>query len=84
MGGNSGGASGNETGAGRTERCRFMVSVCSTCDKGRREDQRTRHNIARVHGILVLNEAEAIHQLDLSDLSSAMGRKMGLDISLGR
>lgn len=41
------------------------------------------NDIARIHRILVLDEAEAIHELDLCDLSGAMGRKVRLDISLG-
>ena len=44
----------------------------------------TRHDVARIHRVLVLNEAKAIHQLDLSDIPGAMGREMGLNISLGR
>jgi len=43
----------------------------------------TRDDISRVHRVLVLDEAEAIHQLDLGDLSRAMGRKVSLDIGLG-
>jgi len=43
-----------------------------------------RHNVARIHRILVLNEAKAIHQLDLSDIPGAMGREMSLNIGLGR
>ena len=43
----------------------------------------TRNDVARVHRVLVLDEAEAIHELDLGDLASAMGREMGLDIGLG-
>jgi hypothetical protein len=43
----------------------------------------TRDHVARVHRVLVLNEAEAIHKLDLGDLASAMGLEMGLDVGLG-
>jgi hypothetical protein len=41
-------------------------------------------NITRVHGVFVLDETEAIHELDFGDLASTMGREMGLNISLGR
>jgi hypothetical protein len=43
----------------------------------------TGNHIAGIHSILVLNESEAIHELDLGDLSCAMSVEMGLDISLG-
>jgi hypothetical protein len=43
----------------------------------------TRDNIASIHRILVLDEAEAVHEFDLGDLSGAMGIEVGLDISLG-
>jgi hypothetical protein len=43
----------------------------------------TRNNVTRVHRVLVLDEAEAVHELDLSDLASAMGLEVGLDICLG-
>jgi hypothetical protein len=43
----------------------------------------TRNNIAGIHGVLVFDETEAVHQLDLGDVASTMGRKMGLDIGLG-
>jgi hypothetical protein len=43
----------------------------------------TWHNIPRIHGILVLDEAEAVHELDLCDLTGAMGREVSLDIGLG-
>lgn len=45
--------------------------------------KRTWNNITSIHGILVFDEAEAIHQLHLGDFPGAMGRKMGLDIGLG-
>lgn len=41
---------------------------------------RTRDNVARVHRIFVLNESEAIHELNLGDLASAMGGKVSLNI----
>lgn len=40
-------------------------------------------NIPGIHGILVLNEAEAVHELDLGNLTGAMGREVSLDIGLG-
>lgn len=43
----------------------------------------TWNNITRVHRILVLNEAEATHELDLSDLASAMAVKVLFDVLLG-
>lgn len=44
---------------------------------------KSRNDVARVHGILVLDEAEAIHELDLGYLSGAMGVEMILNIGLG-
>jgi len=41
------------------------------------------NDVTRIHGIFILNEAEAIHELDLGDLPSAMGREVILDILLG-
>lgn len=51
----------------------------------RRKDCRrpTWHNIASIQRILILDEAETIHQLYLCDLTSAMFRKVSLDIGLG-
>lgn len=43
----------------------------------------TRDNILSVHGILVLDETEAVHQLDLGDFSGSMSRKVSLNIGLG-
>ena len=45
-------------------------------------DEHTWHDIARVHRVFVLDEAEAIHQLDLGDLTRAMGVEMVLNIGL--
>ncbi len=45
--------------------------------------QLTWNDIASIHRILVLDEAEAVHKLDLSDLASAMGGEVVLDIGLG-
>lgn len=43
----------------------------------------SRNYVTRVHCILVLDEAEAIHQLNLSDLAGAVGLEMGLYLGLG-
>ena len=43
----------------------------------------TRDDVAGIHGVLVLDEAEAVHELDLGDLASAMGLEMSLNFSLG-
>lgn len=44
---------------------------------------RTGHNVTRVHRIFVLDEAKAVHELDLGDLASAMGVEVVLNIGLG-
>jgi len=41
-------------------------------------------DIPGVHGVLILNEAEAVHNLDLCDLAGAMLGEMSLDVGLGR
>jgi len=41
------------------------------------------NHIAGIHCILVLDESEAIHELNLGDLSSAMGIEVRLDVGLG-
>lgn len=43
----------------------------------------TRYNITGIHGILIFNEAEAVHQLDFGNLSGAMGAEVFLDILFG-
>ncbi len=43
----------------------------------------TRYNITCIHGIFIFNEAEAVHQLDLGNLSGAMGTEVFLDILFG-
>jgi len=43
----------------------------------------TRNNVTSIQRILVLDEAEATHKLDLGDLSGAMFGKVGLNIGLG-
>ena len=40
-------------------------------------------HVPGIQGVLVLDEAEAVHQLDLSDLPGAMFSKVGLDVGLG-
>lgn len=73
-------------GSRRTESCSpaRLVSQTVSCGGVRaRGGQLTRHNVTGVHGILVLDEAEAIHELDLDNLAGAMGRKVGLNIGLG-
>jgi len=42
-----------------------------------------RHDVTRVHCIFVLDEAKAVHELDLGDLASAMGVEVVLNIGLG-
>lgn len=49
----------------------------------REEECHTRNDIASVHCVLILNEAEAIHEFDLGDLTSAMCLEMSLDVCLG-
>jgi len=44
---------------------------------------RTWNDVTRVHGIFVLDEAKAIHELNLGDLASAMGVEVILNIGLG-
>lgn len=45
--------------------------------------EHTRYDITGIHGILIFDEAEAIHQLDLRNLSGAMGTEVFLDILFG-
>jgi hypothetical protein len=51
----------------------------------RRSPRRTegRYDVARVHGIFVLDEPKSVHELDFGNLASAMSRKVTLDILLG-
>jgi hypothetical protein len=44
----------------------------------------TGNHIAGIHSILVFDEPEAIHELDLGDLSGAMSVEMALDVSFCR
>lgn len=43
----------------------------------------TRNDIARIQSILVLDEAEPIHELDLGNLAGAMAVEVVLNIGLG-
>lgn len=73
-------------GSRRTKSCSpaRLVSQTVPCGGTRvRAGRLTGHNVTGVHGILVLDEAEAIHELDLDNLAGAMGRKVGLNIGLG-
>ena len=47
------------------------------------KQQHTRNDISSIHGVLVLDEAESVHQLDLGDLAGAMAGKVSLDVGLG-
>lgn len=40
----------------------------------------TRDDITRVHGIFVFDEAKAVHELDLANLSGTMGLEVVLDV----
>ena len=42
----------------------------------------TRHDIPSVHGVFILDESEAIHELDFRDLSCAMLSEVRLDVLL--
>jgi hypothetical protein len=44
---------------------------------------RTWNNITGIHGVLILDEAETVHQLHLENLSSAMAGEVALDVGLG-
>lgn len=43
----------------------------------------TRDNIARVRRVLVLDKAEAVHELNVQDLAGAVLVKVVMDILLG-
>ena len=43
-------------------------------------DSLTRDNISRIHRIVVLDEAKAVHELDLGNVASTMGLEVVLDI----
>jgi hypothetical protein len=43
----------------------------------------TWHHVSGVHGVLVLDEAEAVHELDLGDFTGPMGSEVLFNIGLG-
>ena len=43
----------------------------------------TRNDIFSIHGIFILDEAEAIHELDLLDGASAMSGEVFFDVLFG-
>ena len=43
----------------------------------------TWNNVSRIHGVFVLDEAEAIHELNLGNLARAMSVEVILNIGLG-
>lgn len=45
--------------------------------------QHTRDDVSRIHRIVILDEAEAIHELDLGDGSSLVSGKVFFDVRLG-
>ena len=40
-------------------------------------------HIARIHGIFILQKAEAVHEFDLGDLASSMALEVLFDVLLG-
>lgn len=55
----------------------LSVSACETAT-----GLPTRHHVPGIEGIIVLDEAKAIHKLHLGDSAGAILGKMGLDIFL--
>ena len=47
------------------------------------ESLRTWHNISRIHGIFVFDEAKPIHELNLCDFASSMCAEVIFNILLG-
>jgi hypothetical protein len=43
----------------------------------------TRYDVTGIHSIFILDEAEAVHQLDLRNLTGAMGTEVFLDVLFG-
>lgn len=43
----------------------------------------TWNDVPGIHGILILDEAEAVHEFDLRDLTRAMGAKVFFDVLFG-
>ena len=60
---------------------RLANSINQARNAGR--EGRTRDDVTCVHLILVFDEAEAIHELDLGNLAGAMGVEMVLNVRLG-
>lgn len=62
-----------------------MARLVSVAQNNNTEcDQKlTWDNVAGIHGILILDEAKTIHELNLCNFSGAMFREMRLDIGLG-
>jgi hypothetical protein len=48
-----------------------------------RDKRLTGNDVACVHAVFVLDEAEAVHELDLGDLTSSMAGEVVLDVGLG-
>lgn len=42
----------------------------------------TWNDVARIHRVFVLDEAEAIHEFDFDNLAGTMGREVCLDVTL--
>jgi hypothetical protein len=69
----------------RTESCGKSCAVSkrsspSRSSRRRTDGELTWDNVPGIHGILIFNKAEAIHEFDLGDLAGAMGRKVSLNI----
>lgn len=47
------------------------------------QEDLTRNDISSIHRILVFDEPESVHQLDLCDLPRAMATKVFLDVLFG-
>jgi flagellar biosynthesis regulator FlaF len=43
----------------------------------------SRNDITSIHGVLVLDETETVHQLDLSNFASAVSLEVAFDVCLG-
>lgn len=61
----------------RTESWELSVNV----DNARRK--LTWNDISCIHSIIILNETEAIHELDLNNLSGAMSSEVSFNVGLG-
>ena len=78
-----GGREGSKTYGRLSRRGRSVLANELRPEPLRRGKILTRNDVTGVHGVLVLDEAESIHQLDLGDFTGSMGRKVSLDILLG-